>query len=223
MARRNFRAKRPHQAHNRPPNNLKKCRCVKGNRSTTYQRSTNIIPRNNQRPTNDPPTSFHATPTKSQLFNRNMSIVPHLPLQTDTRRRSILNPFLSVEAATHWQKSAASPASNNIQSWVKEKSTSTIFLKDAGLMLSDANSSEVDQIVALAAVMRALIQPKPQGIKASELFNTRLIPTISQIATDKLYKSTLHVCTQCNEPNCSGASSARRHAFCSVILCLRDS
>jgi hypothetical protein len=147
-----------------------------------------------------------------------MSIVPHLPLQTDTRRRSILNPFLSVEAATHWQKSAASPASNNIQSWVKEKSTSTIFLKDAGLMLSDANSSEVDQIVALAAVMRALIQPKPQGIKASELFNTRLIPTISQIATDKLYKSTLHVCTQCNEPNCSGAASARRHAAV-VVLC----
>ena len=85
-------------------------------------------------------------------------------------------------------------------------------------MLSDANSSEVDQIVALAAVMRALIQPKPQGIKASELFNTRLIPTISQIATDKLYKSTLHVCTQCNEPNCSGAASARRHAAV-VVLC----
>ena len=98
-----------------------------------------------------------------------LTTAPHLPLQKDTRRRSILNPFLSVEAATHWQKSTAPPSSsssNKIQSWVKKKSSSTIFLKDAGLCLSDANSSEVDQVVALAAVMRALIQPKPQGIKA---------------------------------------------------------
>ena len=140
-----------------------------------------------------------------------MADIQH-PLTKDTRRRSLLNPFMSAHASIHWKKQATSSIQTSAL-----KSSSTLFLTDVAFCLSDPAASEVDQVVALAALIRALIQPKPQGSTAAEIFHARLIPTISQIATDRNYKSNVHICTQCDQFDCSAAASARRHAAITVL------
>ena len=126
---------------------------------------------------------------------------------------------MTAHAALHWKNVTTLDKQKTTLSWIKEKKPSTIFLKEVGLCLSDEKAPEIDQVVALAALIRALIQPKPQGIKASELFIARLIPIIVEIATNKLYKSKnqIVICSQCHDENCNGASIARRHAAITVL------
>jgi hypothetical protein len=109
------------------------------------------------------------------------------PLVRDHRRRSLLNPFLTIAAASHWKRQTFNKRSVQPQSWMTKKTPSSIFLKEVGLCLSDPEATDLDQVVALCSLIRALAQDQsnPQGATANDIFLKRLVPPISSVAVDK--------------------------------------
>ena len=139
------------------------------------------------------------------------------PIIHDSRRRSLLNPFMTASAAIHWQKHT-SASKININEIIANKTPSLLFLKDVALSLSDPTATEVDHVVALSALIRALTQSKtnPQGTTASQIFAQRLVPIITQIASDRTSLPRFP-CSQCQLQHCMAATSAKRHAAITVL------
>lgn len=112
------------------------------------------------------------------------------PLVRDRRRRSLLNPFLTVAAASHWEQQTLKKRHVKLETWMKKQTPSKIFLKEVGLCLSDPQATDLEHVVSLCSLVRALMQSQhnPQGATASDIFHRRLVPPISAVATDKKSK-----------------------------------
>ena len=112
------------------------------------------------------------------------------PLVRDQRRRSLLNPFLTVAAASHWEQQTLKKRHVKPETWMKKQTPSKIFLKEVGLCLSDPEATDLEHVVSLCSLIRALMQSQhnPQGATASDIFHQRLVPPISSVATDKKSK-----------------------------------
>ena len=111
------------------------------------------------------------------------------PLVKDGRRRSLLTPFLAVEAVKHWNAltSKASPlkkSTDGSNKWIKHKSTNNEFLAEVGTVLASQTTTDVDCITALASLLKGIMSTsKTRRISGKNVFEHRLVPIISSIAS----------------------------------------
>ena len=123
------------------------------------------------------------------------------PLVRDGRRRSLLTPFLAVEAVKHWDAltSQASPIKTKRSMKVEgeaegrkgatlqppaHKTATASFLTEVATVLSDAGATDVDCITALVSLLQGLIsKTKSRRITGKEIFGRRLVPVLSAVHT----------------------------------------
>eukprot|EP00946_MAST-07B_sp_MAST-7B-sp1_P000915 g915.t1 len=166
-----------------------------------------------------------AGPSAGVDASRRPSVEVH-PLVRDGRRRSLLTPFLAVEAVKHWdaltrqaspikRKEVPARAKSDLAHRLQQSTTKT-FLVEVGTVLSDSGATDVDCITALASLLKGLVsESKSRRITGKEIFAHRLVPILSAIAS---YNSAPRfTCTHCNNPNCQASTSAKRMAAMSVL------
>ena len=156
------------------------------------------------------------------------------PLVRDGRRRSLLTPFLAVEAVKHWDAltSQASPIKTKRSMKVEgeaegrkgatlqppaHKTATASFLTEVATVLSDAGATDLDCITALVSLLQGLIsKTKSRRITGKEIFGRRLVPVLSAIASTYAPQPR-YSCHRCGNPNCQASTLAKQLAAVTVL------
>jgi hypothetical protein len=160
-----------------------------------------------------------------------MSASPSIhPLVRDGRRRSLLTPFMAVEAVKHWDAltSQASPVKTSERTRTPpppktqktqktQKTAAAAFLTEVATVLSDSGATDVDCVTALASLLKGLVsETRSHRISGRQIFARRLVPVLSAIASTYNPRPRF-TCERCRNANCRASTLAKQLAALAVL------